>query len=76
MMFFKSAFALYLAAIALAAPAPKPQNNNVPGDAISDLRTLSLNPCLLCTSLSIADMSVTDLSKVVDDLLGAGVNSG
>ena len=72
MMFFKSAFALYLAAIVLAAPAPKPQGNNVLGDAISDLRTLSLNPCLLCTILLTADMSVNDLSKVTDDLLAAG----
>jgi len=68
MMFFKSAFALYLAAIAIAAPTPNPQGGL--GDIIDGLRTFSLNLCLLCTSLSTADMSVIDAGGLVVDLGG------
>jgi len=68
MMFFKAAFALYLAAIAIAAPTPNPQGDL--GDVVDGLRTFSLNLCLLCTSLSTADMSVTDLGETLNDLGG------
>ena len=67
MMFFKAAFALYLAAIALAEP-PTPQGNL--GDTIDGAGTFYLNLYLLCTSLSPADMSVKNVGKTVGDLAG------
>ena len=64
MMFFKTAFALYLAAmIALAAPPPNDQG------LVEEIRTFGLNPlaCLLCTSLSTVDISVNDLEYVAEN---------
>ena len=69
MMFFKVAFAFYLAAIAIAAPTPNPQGDL--GNVINGARTFSLNLCLLCTSLSTVDMSVKDAGVLVGDLGGA-----
>ena len=68
MMFFKAAFALYLAALALAAPSPTPQGNL--GGTIDGAGTFYLSLYLLCTSLSTADMSVKNVGKTVGDLAG------
>lgn len=60
-MFFKAAFALYLAAIALAAP--KRDVIEVGGVGM-----FSVNPCPLCTSLSTAvGVNGNDIIKDVAD---------
>ena len=63
MMFFKAVFALYLAAIALAAPGGgegwggegdggEGHRGEGHGGDVNGIRKLLLNPCSLCTSLS------------------------
>jgi len=65
MMFFKAVFALYLAAIALAAP-------HRYGDLVEvgDVGTFRVTPCLLCTGSSTAvEVDGNDIIKnVANDL--------
>jgi hypothetical protein len=58
MMFFKAVFALYFAAIALAAP----KSGLV---RVGDVCKLRVNPCplMLCTSLSNVDVDDNDIIK-------------
>ena len=69
MMFFKAAFALYLAAIAIAAPPPqgRPAGDVGSGADGNGNGTFRLNLCLVCTSLSTADMSVIGVGGVLND---------
>jgi len=67
MMFFKAAFALYLAAIAIAAPPPRGRPAGDVGAGADGNGTFSLNLCLLCTSLSTPDMSVIGVGGILNN---------
>ena len=63
MMFFKAVFALYFAAIALAAPSGL--------IAVGDVGKLHVDPVMLCTSLpnvDVDDSGITDIVKGIVDV--------
>lgn len=62
-MFFQAVFALYLAALAIAAP-----GHGGPGVNVGGVGKLRVNPCSLCTSLSTAvDVDNNEIAKNIGD---------